>query len=143
MPIADTISSIVANRQNEIAHKYNSCWQGVEKIITFAEKLNTVIKSDNWKILLRNYPEFKAEWEEIKDDVIEYIKSVRQNVGVLNDKTYEPKGYFEAIANKIASEFIDDTISFDTMLGAETPMNTSAFLITSFNIPDSLLGLVI
>ena len=46
MPIADTISSIVANRQNEIAHKYNSCWQGVEKIITFAEKLNTVIKSD-------------------------------------------------------------------------------------------------
>lgn len=111
MPIADTISSIVANRQNEIAHKYNSCWQGVEKIITFAEKLNTVIKSDNWKILLRNYPEFKAEWEEIKDDVIEYIKSVRQNVGVLNDKIYEPKGYFEAIANKIAKDEIEVCIT--------------------------------
>ena len=77
MPIADTISSIVANRQNEIAHKYNSCWQGVEKIITFAEKLNTVIKSDNWKILLRNYPEFKAEWEEIKRKAIEDAENFR------------------------------------------------------------------
>ena len=34
-------------------------------------------------------------------------------------------------------------LSFDTMLGAETPINTSAFLITSFRIPYSLLGLVI
>lgn len=111
MTIAETISSIVAKRQNEIAYKYNFCWQRVEKIITFAEKLNAVIKSDNWEILLRNFPEFKVEWEEIKDDVSEYIKSVRQNVGILNDKTYEPKGYFEAIANKIAKYEIEVCIT--------------------------------
>ena len=48
-----------------------------------------------------------------------------------------------AIANNIESEFIEVTISFDTMLGAETPINTSAFLITSHNNPDSLFGFVI
>ncbi|MNI17873.1 hypothetical protein D3C73_712630 [compost metagenome] len=43
----------------------------------------------------------------------------------------------------IESFAIDLTISLETEFGAETPINTSEFLITSSKDPDSLLGFVI
>ena len=47
-----------------------------------------------------------------------------------------------AIAKMIASSAIDLTMSCDSKLATETPINTSAFLITSCNEP-SILSLLV
>ncbi|MCQ2306686.1 MAG: hypothetical protein MJ000_03850 [Bacteroidales bacterium] len=118
MPIADTISSIVAHRQGEIAPRYNTYWGEVKDVIAFSQKLKSLINGKNWCVLLEKFPEFNEVWtsadengKSIENKVKSFIEFVSNNVGIKNGDNYGPKGYFEAIANKISKNEVEVCIT--------------------------------
>lgn len=107
MSIAKTISDIVRNRKTEIAPKYESCWSEAKSIVDFAAKLDSLIHSDNWKTLLDDYPNFNESWKKISQEVETFIGGVTESIGNFEGDVIKPKGYFEAISNKINKEVVE------------------------------------
>ena len=107
MSIAKTISEIVTKRKNNIAPRYESYWGDVRNVVEFAYGLEALLESDNWKVLLREHPDFKNQWNELEEPVVSFIEEIKEKVGQKKGDVITPKGYFETIKNKIDKNVIE------------------------------------
>lgn len=133
MSIARTITEIIAKRKNNIAPKFDSYWSDARNVVEFAYSLESLLADENWGVLLKECPDFKALWDEIDGDIDSFINDVKEQVGEKDGDIITPKGYFETIKNKIEKNVVEVCVTGPVSTGK------SVFLRALTNAPETVI----
>jgi len=133
--IAQTISDIIATRQNDIKPKLNDLWSDSKPLIKLASDLKILIESSEWPLLLNRNPEFKKIWDacveenaegEKKHLVSSFIDIVLKSIGTIDkengEDVYLEAGCFSALRDRTDKDCVEICIMGPVSTGKSSLM---------------------